>query len=93
VIYSDPRDDGSVTVENGYAPYPHGPARNPTSVQRGSTQYVSSYPGDPTTPGYPAYENSTRTEGKIIHFFLVVSCILIRRPTQPQTFPTFLVSL
>ena len=21
------------------------------------------YPGDPTTPGYPSYENSTRTDG------------------------------
>ncbi|EPQ59132.1 Zn-dependent exopeptidase [Gloeophyllum trabeum ATCC 11539] len=63
LIYSDPRDDGTVTVENGYAPYPNGPARNPTSVQRGSVQYLSMYPGDPTTPGYPAYENSTRTDG------------------------------
>ncbi|KZT74407.1 Zn-dependent exopeptidase [Daedalea quercina L-15889] len=62
LIYSDPRDDGTVTVENGYDAYPDGPARNPTSVQRGSTQFISLYPGDPTTPGYPAYENSTRTE-------------------------------
>lgn len=46
--------------------YPHGPARNQNSVQRGSVQYLSSYPGDPTTPGYPAYENSTRTEGENI---------------------------
>ncbi|OCH94335.1 Zn-dependent exopeptidase [Obba rivulosa] len=66
LIYSDPRDDGSVTVENGYAPYPLGPARNPTSVQRGSVQYISKYPGDPTTPGYPAYPNATRTEGENI---------------------------
>ncbi|KAG5219548.1 Glutamate carboxypeptidase [Salix suchowensis] len=42
--------------------YPHGPARSVTSVQRGSVQYLSIYPGDPTTPGYPSYENSTRTE-------------------------------
>ncbi|KAI0638348.1 Zn-dependent exopeptidase [Trametes polyzona] len=63
LIYSDPRDDGTVTAENGYAPYPHGPARNPNSVQRGSTQFLSIYPGDPTTPGYPSYENSTRTNG------------------------------
>ncbi|KAI0677384.1 Zn-dependent exopeptidase [Trametes maxima] len=63
LIYSDPRDDGTVTAENGYAPYPYGPARNPNSVQRGSTQFLSIYPGDPTTPGYPSYENSTRTEG------------------------------
>ncbi|CAL1701233.1 unnamed protein product [Somion occarium] len=62
LIYSDPRDDGTVTVENGYVPYPNGPARNPTSVQRGSVQYLSLYPGDPTTPGYPSYENSTRSD-------------------------------
>ncbi|KAI0080803.1 Zn-dependent exopeptidase [Panus rudis PR-1116 ss-1] len=66
LIYSDPRDDGSVTVENGYAPYPEGPARNPVSIQRGSVQFISSYPGDPTTPGYPAYENATRTDGENI---------------------------
>lgn len=66
LIYSDPRDDGSVTVENGYDAYPAGPARNPTSVQRGSVQFLSLYPGDPTTPGYPAYENATRTDGENI---------------------------
>ncbi|GJE84351.1 Zn-dependent exopeptidase [Phanerochaete sordida] len=66
LIYDDPRDDGSVTVENGYEPYPAGPARNPTSVQRGSVQYLTLYPGDPTTPGYPAYENATRMEGENI---------------------------
>ncbi|KAG5648992.1 hypothetical protein DXG03_000341 [Asterophora parasitica] len=62
LIYSDPRDDGFVTVENGYAPYPAGPARNPTSVQRGSVQYLSIYPGDPTTPGKPAYKDADREE-------------------------------
>ncbi|KIK63268.1 hypothetical protein GYMLUDRAFT_222344 [Collybiopsis luxurians FD-317 M1] len=62
LIYSDVRDDGSVTVENGYDPYPHGPARNPKAVQRGSVQFLSMYPGDPSTPGIPAYENATRTE-------------------------------
>jgi N-acetylated-alpha-linked acidic dipeptidase len=48
---------------NGHLPYPAGPARNPSSVQRGSVQYLSSYPGDPTTPGVPAYKNATRVEG------------------------------
>ncbi|PPQ63426.1 hypothetical protein CVT24_004936 [Panaeolus cyanescens] len=62
LIYSDPRDDGTVTVERGYQAYPDGPARNPKSVQRGSVQYLSVYPGDPTTPGYPSYENTTRQE-------------------------------
>ncbi|KAH7321285.1 hypothetical protein B0I35DRAFT_428965 [Stachybotrys elegans] len=54
VIYSDPGDDGAITEENGHKPYPEGPARNPSSVQRGSTQFLSFRPGDPTTPGYPS---------------------------------------
>ncbi|KAJ3853593.1 Zn-dependent exopeptidase, partial [Lentinula lateritia] len=66
LIYSDPRDDGFVTVENNYVPYPNGPARNPTSVQRGSAMYLSSYPGDPTTPGKPAYDKAKREEAKNI---------------------------
>lgn len=41
VIYGDPGDDGEITEKNGYAPYPEGPARNPSSVQRGSVQYLS----------------------------------------------------
>lgn len=38
LIYSDPGDDGPMTELNGHAPYPAGPARNPSSVQRGSVQ-------------------------------------------------------
>lgn len=41
VIYSDPQEDGEITEKNGYKTYPDGPARNPSSVQRGSTQYIS----------------------------------------------------
>ena len=40
VIYSDPGDDGEVTEKNGLKTYPDGPARNPSSVQRGSCQYL-----------------------------------------------------
>ncbi|KAI5921081.1 hypothetical protein F4810DRAFT_702546 [Camillea tinctor] len=54
VLYSDPGDDGEVTEEKGLAAYPDGPARNPSSVQRGSVQFLSVAPGDPTTPGYPS---------------------------------------
>lgn len=43
VIYTDPQEDGEMTVANGHKPYPEGPARNPSSVQRGSTQYISAY--------------------------------------------------
>jgi len=41
VMYSDPGDDGEITEENGNATYPNGPARNPSSVQRGSCQFLS----------------------------------------------------
>lgn len=54
VIFTDPGDDGDVTDENDITTYPNGPARNPTSVQRGSAQFLSVAPGDPTTPGYPS---------------------------------------
>ncbi|KAJ7791660.1 Zn-dependent exopeptidase [Mycena olivaceomarginata] len=50
LMYDDPRDDGYITVENGFEPYPAGPARNPTAVQRGSV-------------ALPAYPDSNRTEG------------------------------
>ncbi|OKL59530.1 hypothetical protein UA08_05426 [Talaromyces atroroseus] len=52
IIYSDPQEDGDVTELNGYEAYPAGPARNPSAVQRGSVQFLSVAPGDPTTPGY-----------------------------------------
>nr|KIR50369.1 membrane protein [Cryptococcus bacillisporus CA1280] len=83
IIFTDPGDDGEITEENGYEVYPNGPARQPSSVQRGSVQFVSillflfvlvkaasdilyqisKYPGDPSTPGEPAYKNASRLEG------------------------------
>ncbi|KAI9845555.1 MAG: hypothetical protein M1837_004652 [Sclerophora amabilis] len=58
VMYTDPGDDGEATEEKGASAYPDGPAREPSSVQRGSTQFLSVNsgiaPGDPTTPGYPS---------------------------------------
>ena len=41
VMYSDPETDGNMTELNGHKPYPKGPARNPSSVQRGSVQFLS----------------------------------------------------
>ncbi|KAF2762514.1 Zn-dependent exopeptidase [Pseudovirgaria hyperparasitica] len=62
IIFSDPGDDGNITEANGYAPYPDGPARNPTQVQKGSVEFLSIYPGDPTTPGYPSKHDSPRAD-------------------------------
>ncbi|ORY34010.1 hypothetical protein BCR39DRAFT_518112 [Naematelia encephala] len=63
LIFTDPGDDGEVTEANGYKQYPEGPARQASSVQRGSVQFISKYPGDPSTPGEPAYKNATRAKG------------------------------
>ena len=38
-----------------------GPARHPDSVQKGSTLFLSTRPGDPTTPGYPSHADAPRT--------------------------------
>jgi N-acetylated-alpha-linked acidic dipeptidase len=47
LIYSDPQDDGYYKGD----PYPKGPWRPDTGVQRGSVQFLFKYPGDPETPG------------------------------------------
>jgi N-acetylated-alpha-linked acidic dipeptidase len=62
VIFSDPGDDGNMTEAKGVAAYPAGGARNPSTVQRGSVQFLSTYPGDPTTPGYVSKPDSERTD-------------------------------
>ncbi|EXF80305.1 glutamate carboxypeptidase II [Colletotrichum fioriniae PJ7] len=54
ILYNDPQEDGEYTVENGYEHYPHGPARHPKTIQRGSVDFFSVAVGDPTTPGYPS---------------------------------------
>ncbi|KAK4222873.1 putative glutamate carboxypeptidase 2 [Podospora fimiseda] len=62
VIFTDPDADGNVTVANGVAAYPNGPARHPDSVQKGSVLFLSTYPGDPTTPGYPSTKDAPRAD-------------------------------
>ena len=47
LIYSDPQDDGYYKGD----PWPVGPWRPATGVQRGSVNYLFKYPGDPETPG------------------------------------------
>jgi N-acetylated-alpha-linked acidic dipeptidase len=47
LIYSDPADDGYMRGDV----YPDGPMRPPSAIQRGSVQYLSIQPGDPSTPG------------------------------------------
>ena len=56
LIYSDPADDGFAKGD----PYPRGPARPEDAIQRGSVQYLSEGPGDPTTPGWGSREGGRR---------------------------------
>lgn len=66
LLYSDPGDDFGVTPENGFEPYPHqNYSRHPSSVQRGSVQFLGGLgaaPGDPTTPGYASKGDVVRLD-------------------------------
>jgi len=46
LIYSDPADDGYMRGDV----FPDGPMRPPSAIQRGSVQFLSLQPGDPSTP-------------------------------------------
>ncbi len=56
LLYTDPADDGYMKGDI----YPDGPMRPPSSLQRGSVQYLSIQPGDPSTPGYPSRADARR---------------------------------
>jgi N-acetylated-alpha-linked acidic dipeptidase len=56
IIYSDPHDDG---YSRGDV-YPRGGWRPPEGVQRGSVLDMTTYPGDPLTPGVGATHDAKR---------------------------------
>ncbi|KAF5024371.1 hypothetical protein F66182_3558 [Fusarium sp. NRRL 66182] len=60
ILYTDPLEDGEMTEENGHLPYPDGPARHPSSIQRGSTRWGSLSFGDPSTIGYASTKDAPR---------------------------------
>ncbi|KAI7851318.1 hypothetical protein BDC45DRAFT_516272, partial [Circinella umbellata] len=66
LLYSDPMEDGPFNKESDDGEpsesYPDGPWRSPSSVERGTVQYMSILPGDMLTPGYAATENATRLD-------------------------------
>ncbi|KFA54291.1 hypothetical protein S40293_04836 [Stachybotrys chartarum IBT 40293] len=62
VLFTDPLEDGEIIEANGYLPYPDGPARNPTQIQRGSVRFSSIYSGDPSTVGYPSFRDAPRND-------------------------------
>ncbi|MFO0957819.1 MAG: M28 family metallopeptidase [Isosphaeraceae bacterium] len=56
LIASDPADDGYIRGDV----YPNGPFRPASAVQRGSVQFLSLGPGDPTTPGTASVKGAKR---------------------------------
>ncbi|MGH9791080.1 MAG: M28 family peptidase, partial [Candidatus Acidiferrales bacterium] len=58
IIFSDPADDGYVVGD----PYPRGPWRPMSGIQRGSVYYGFLTPGDPLTPGVAATADAPRLE-------------------------------
>lgn len=56
LIYSDPADDGFARGDT----FPHGPYRPGSSLQRGSVQFLSLGPGDPSTPGVASVKGAKR---------------------------------
>lgn len=39
IMYTDPQNDGNITEKNGYQPFPDGPARPPSLIERGSIHH------------------------------------------------------
>jgi N-acetylated-alpha-linked acidic dipeptidase len=78
LIYSDPIDDGYFKGD----PYPKGPWRPTTGVQRGSIGYMFQFPGDPTTPGVASVESLPDSE----RIPLEKSESLPRIPTTPLSY-------
>lgn len=56
IIYSDPHEDGYYRGDS----YPKGGWRPPDGVQRGSVLDMTTYPGDPLTPGVGATHGAAR---------------------------------
>ena len=56
LIYSDPADDGYAKGDV----YPDGPYRPGSAIQRGSVQFLSLGPGDPSTPNGPSTADAPR---------------------------------
>ncbi|WP_426168059.1 transferrin receptor-like dimerization domain-containing protein [Sandarakinorhabdus sp. DWP1-3-1] len=75
LIYSDPANDGYATA----ATYPDGGARPPAGVQRGSVADMTTYPGDPTTPGYGSVKGAR-------HLARKDAVTILKIPTLPISY-------
>lgn len=71
LVYRDPADDGEFTVDNGYQAYPNGPARQPSSVERGSVLDFTVKPGHPsdrTVPRIPSIPISPTQAAHLLEY-------------------------
>ncbi|MBV8972494.1 MAG: M28 family peptidase, partial [Sphingomonadaceae bacterium] len=76
IIYSDPADDGYAQGDV----YPKGGARPAFGVQRGSVADMTTYPGDPTTPGVGSVPGVT---GRLTREQAVT---ILKIPTLPMSY-------
>ncbi|WP_254601949.1 transferrin receptor-like dimerization domain-containing protein [Sphingomonas bacterium] len=75
IIYSDPADDGYGRGDV----YPKGGWRNANGVQRGSVQDMTTYPGDPLTPGIGATASAKRLTR-------ATATTILKIPTLPMSY-------
>jgi N-acetylated-alpha-linked acidic dipeptidase len=69
LIFSDPADDGFAKGDI----YPNGPYRPSSAIQRGSVQFLSLGPGDPSTPFGPSVPGAQRLPFDKLNGFTLTS--------------------
>ncbi len=80
LIYSDPADDGYARGDV----YPNGPFRPASAIQRGSVQFLSLGPGDPSTPGFPSIKGAKRIPFDEVDGFTLATNALDPGPNGQQ---------
>ena len=75
LIYSDPQQDGYGSADT----YPNGGGRPAAGVQRGSVVDMTTYPGDPLTPGVGATRDAKRLTRE-------TATTLLKIPTLPISY-------
>jgi N-acetylated-alpha-linked acidic dipeptidase len=82
LIFSDPADDGFAKGDI----YPNGRFRPGSAIQRGSVQFLSLGPGDPSTPFGPSVKGAKRMPlNKRQMSELTQQMIRVRNPSLPPT--------
>ncbi len=77
LIFSDPADDGYAKGDV----YPHGRFRPGSAIQRGSVQFLSRGPGDPSTPFGPSVKGAKRLP---LSERQLAEQVVLQRPNLPD---------